>query len=349
MRRSTTRLSTSKRKSQVVKRGGHSEPAPTHAADADLPSMGFPAIESDNTGTECAFGVKPLPGGVCSLPQQVEKMKEFYTTRLAPNQGSGASVPAERVIQSVKSALKCDTESCIYESPEYQQFVGRLEAERTLEERFLPPGPRNTTQLLTNRHIEAVLRQFAREFQDFVHIPFQMIDFAEQQTELAQFDVGPYLRKGYRRFGCVLNTDTSSGRGKHWFCVFLDFTPLTHTELEQCLQRAPTMLRYTDRCTIEYFNSSGNPARPQIERWCHNKEREWRRTLPGLNLWMVQACHFRHQWSHTECGVYALFYIRQRLAGHPYTNFSRYWIPDEQMIERRKSFFRDPGQSDDRD
>lgn len=308
------------------------------------PAIGFPVSESANVATECAFGVKPLPGGVCSLPRDLDRMKEFYTKHSASNPPiSPASLQQPRtVVQSLKAALKCTTESCIYESPEYQNFVGKLEAERILHERFLPAGPRNSTRLLSNHHIENVMKQFTVEFPDFVHIPFQMIDFAEQNTELAHMDLQPYLKDGYRRFGCVLNTDTSEGSGKHWFCLFMDFSALSKKDLYECVARKPTMLRITDRCTIEYFNSSGNPARPQVERFCEDKQKTLREQFPGLNVWTVQSSHLRHQYSHTECGVYALFYIWQRLQKHPYTDFSRYWIPDQQIINQRKTFFREP-------
>ena len=296
--------------------------------------------------TECAFGIDPLPGGICSPPQELHKMKEFILSKKKEKEEDTISLSSlnepVKIVEKVKKVLHCTTESCIYEAPEFRSFIGETKAQHILEEHFLPVGPRNNTNLLSNHNIEAVLNQFTKEFPDFVHIPFQMLDFLETKTELVYLDLLFYLKQGYRRFGCVFNTDVSTGKGKHWFCLFLDFSKLSKQDVENCLHRSiPTLLRCTPRCTIEYFNSSGNPARPQVEYWCINKEKELRRQLKGINSWIIKATDLRHQWSHTECGVYSLFYIWQRLQGRSYIEFAENWITDEQMIQARKSFFRE--------
>ena len=320
----------------------------TLALPRDLRATGAVRVEN---ATECAFGVRPLAGSVCSAPEQLQAM-QAYLRASAPELplSAGADPTPRSTVAAMKRALGVPSEASIYESAAFQGFIGRMRALQVLDERFLVPGPRDSTELLSNRHIEGVLDQLAREFPDFLHVPFQMIDFLERRTELARLDVVDALRRGYRRFGCVLNTDESSGHGKHWFCLFLDFSRLSDADLEGCLARRhgaqaqdalERLVRWTPACTLEYFNSSGNPARPQVERWCRAQEHALRtRELPGLNLWALQASDLRHQWSHTECGVYALFYIWQRLQGRPFTDFAEIWVTDAQMIHARASFFR---------
>lgn len=309
--------------------------------------------------SECAFGILPLSGSICSGPEELKEIKQFYKKKIASNtildnknyniyniynnnnnQSQNSEENELEIIEKVKKALNCSTESCIYKNKEFQDFIGYIKAKNILENRFLTVGPYDSTELLSNRNIEGVLKQFTAEFPDFVHIPFQMIDFLQTNTELARLDILSFLKKGYRRFGVVLNTDVSTGKGKHWFCLYLDFSRLDKAALEICLKSNPTQLRCTDKCTLEYFNSSGNPARPQIAYWCQQQEKRLRKELPGLNLWIIQSSQLRHQWSHTECGMYALFYIWQRSQGRPFIDFTDIWVTDEQMIQTRSSFFR---------
>ena len=47
-----------------------------------------------------------------------------------------------------------------------------------------------------------------------------------------------------------------------------------------------------------------------------------------------------HQESRTECGLYALFYIRRRLEGTPLSFFEERPVPDEAMTAFRQHVFR---------
>jgi len=47
----------------------------------------------------------------------------------------------------------------------------------------------------------------------------------------------------------------------------------------------------------------------------------------------------RHQRGDTECGVYSLYYIRQRLEGTPARWFATDTVPDDAMIKFRKHLF----------
>ena len=72
---------------------------------------------------------------------------------------------------------------------------------------------------------------------------------------------------------------------------------------------------------------------------------------PEITRWVRKMCEggqaepiiilSPHQKQHSECGVYALYYIWARLHGIPYTEFNDdYIIPDEDMIKFRKFLFR---------
>ena len=54
----------------------------------------------------------------------------------------------------------------------------------------------------------------------------------------------------------------------------------------------------------------------------------------------VAVTDLDHQESQTECGLYALYYIRRRLEGTPYSFFFERLVPDAAMTAFRQHVFR---------
>ena len=253
-------------------------------------------------------------------------------------------------LRGAAKELGCSTEACILTHPRFLAFAQKrgvppraVEAE--LKARFKPPGPRDSTDLLDNFKIDAVLQGWAQRFPRFYNFPFCMMDFYETRGALATTDVASILRgeapqtvgagaaapsaRPCDTFACVLNTDVSSGRGKHWVAVFGD-----------CRGRD---------WSVEYFNSAGNPPPPPVTRWMEEaaeKLRALRGAEPGRygqgGVAAVPVTDLRHQESQTECGVYVLYYIRRRLEGAPYAVFQETPTADDEMMGFRRHLFRQP-------
>ena len=233
-----------------------------------------------------------------------------------------------------------------------------------------PRGPVNSTKLLSNFDIDAVLSRWAVEFNGFFNCEYSMIDFYRVQNAFATLSIpeilagriglnlGPHqqnVRRPADCFACVLNTDVSSGPGKHWVSVFVDCRP-----------------SLGNPWTVEYFNSTGNAPCKDVIRWMEETRESleaYRRmcctsgtasdavhsgipdsmeggkvdpnSIDLRKVISVPVSSVSHQKSDTECGVYSLFFIRKRLVGTPYTFFKDYKIPDEEMIKFRKFVFRD--------
>ena len=67
-----------------------------------------------------------------------------------------------------------------------------------------------------------------------------------------------------------------------------------------------------------------------------------RAALPGGrgDVVTVPVTDMDHQESQTECGLYALYYIRRRLEGVPYAFFFEQLVPDAAMTAFRAHVFR---------
>lgn len=293
--------------------------------------------------SECAFDKKTK---ICTPIEVVDKMAQFLAKLNMTQINSIKSPSPEVIVEKVKDMLDCQSESCIYKNRKFAQFIGQKAAKSILDENFKPEGPALTFDLLSNFNIDDVLEQLEKAYKSehFLHIPFQMRDFAkfapterevklraggsfEKELEtrrhnLASIDFAKEYQAGTRCAGVVLNTDYSSGEGIHWFALFID------------MRQKPW--------TIEYFNSSGNLPLFEVMSWMKKTKQK---LIDDLNLLTneiedVIVSRIVHQQDRHSCGIYALYYILSRLSGVPYTYFQEHRIPDKLMHEFRKVFFR---------
>jgi hypothetical protein len=272
----------------------------------------------------------PGPDGVCVSNVTLEVISDF--TADIPR-GALKSTP-KNIMKYAKELTKCDTEYCVLKDPRVMRLAHEKGVISQLKEdervKFKPKGPRNTLDLLSNYDIDGVLQRWAISFDTFYPCPFAMMDFDSHHYKFGDFNFPAMLegklsfngiKKPFNCFGCVLNTDVSTGPGKHWVAVFVD-----------C--RDPTTW------SIEYFNSVGKPPTRPVINWMERNCVELQRCTTGT-VTTVSVTDLDHQESQTECGLYSLYYIRRRLENTPYTFFMKKIIPDDTMTEFRKHVFRE--------
>lgn len=239
---------------------------------------------------------------------------------------------------------KCESEYCLVKSKDFKEFARRKNiSDSELKENegnFKIEGPRNSLALLNNFHIDDTLKNWAKEFDFFFPCPFAMMDFETTKEPFSTIFI-PYVYEGeytlnlgekeIKRkntcFGCVINTDVSTGGGKHWTCAFVDM-------------RDPNLV------TVEYFNSVPNPPRKPINRWLEKTKKELMTPYKNFKgfpvVKSIPVVSVDHQQNDSECGVYSLYYIRRRLEGTSYKYFQGLPIHDENISEFRKYLFVDP-------
>jgi hypothetical protein len=265
----------------------------------------------------CAFNVE---GEICLSEGMLDKLQQFHKKHICKSKCIYDSNMI--MINSIMSHLGVDEQFQILEHPVFRDFIDNDYALRVEKrERFKVSGPWNNTQLLDNNMIDDTMEQWTKKYK-FYHIPFQMMDFYETRGELSKIDIPALIKDGYKTFGCVLNTDVSTGPGKHWFCVMIDARSLPYT--------------------IEYFNSSGkNPYYPVHKRMreiAHDINRVF--DLKGKDrTQVITANNDELQKSRTECGVWSLTYIYSRLENKPKDWFKKAGVLDEHMIKFRERLF----------
>jgi hypothetical protein len=330
----------------------------------------LPGVSTD-TG-ECSEKARRENGGACSSAQVLAVIGDFVKTNASsaflvspvPDDAASddaapadAAVPDDaaasndtsQILRSAEVALGCTTEACVIKHPQFRSFVSQSDLDvRSLDvelgSRFKPSGPRNTVQWLSSDNIDSVLQQWAAAFPKFFNHPYNMIDFEKRGGSLSRVSVDDILegravqslgamqssvRRPCDHFGCVVNTDVSSGSGKHWVAVFGD-------------------MRGKGSWSIEYFNSAGNAPPVQIAQWMENivadlvSFRSANHATYGVgDILSVPVTNVRHQNSNSECGLYALYYLRRRIEGGPASAFRSARIPDEDMTAFRRHVFRE--------
>lgn len=315
---------------------------------------------------ECAFHLGKRE--VCSSDTILQKLSDF----LKDNYDIKASDKKD-IINKAKKVTKCETESCVLSQPEIARSIGHSQIKKELEKNFKPDGPAlDYRTLLNNFNIDEVLNQFVIAYPGFYHIPFQMIDFAEQaisdkeiletykdsidgynmikhkrDQNLATVDIVDKYKHGYRTFGVVLNTDFSSGPGKHWFCIFIDLRNIDSDDSVPKSMRNKATNKHGGGYTcsnrkknaqILYFNSSGNLPLHQVTSWL--SDAKMKLMLLDKDVEIVRVATSRLQADDYSCGVWCLYFILSMLNCVSYTDFRPGKVNDDMMYEFRKHFFR---------
>ncbi len=329
--------------------------------EATLEALGVTTVPD-----ECAEGTDHKPGGPCASKKVLALLIDFVvdmqarsnedeprtkkhlkkiTRERALEQALG-TLPTAAEGEAVREAaelLGCGSESCVLAHPAVREFAAQSAVparalDMELEVRFKAAGPRDSLALLSNYNIDETLQRWARVFPGFFPCPFAMMDFDRNGDLFGSIDMVDVLegdvptnlgteqvKRKSTCFGCVLNTDTSSGPGKHWVAMFVDCRPPPGS----------------GPWTVEYFNSAGRPPPKAAAGWmARTRARLAEHRGDAGTVESIPVTDVGHQDSLTECGLYAMYYIRRRLEGESYTFFFRQLVPDAAMTAFRKHVFR---------
>lgn len=230
-------------------------------------------------------------------------------------------------IDEAKEKTKCRKEKCVLETLNI--------AHDELKKNYKVDGSLDTT-LLNNNNIDQVLEQWSIKFKSFYPYNFNMKEYDKLSFKHGQILNKPdslhtvnwadLYNKGYRTSGCVINTDSYYGRGKHWMAFFVDCR--------------------SNPVTIEFFNSSGNEPETHWIKWMYKTKKELESVITDRDINIISVTKIRQQQSKTECGVYSLYYIWTRLHEISWMYFAKVPVPDQIIVEFRQHLFDDKKEYD---
>lgn len=227
-----------------------------------------------------------------------------------------------KLIRDGMSNICADKEWCWLD----QEFLKR---DSMVQNYYKPPKPITKKTWLSTRDIDRVLKQYENIYNDFSFMGTVPIDFDQVISEYQNISFCPMYhgKGGYNgigggrkimRYGFVFNLDPHDQKGSHWVCMFMSLLPRDQA--------------------IEYFDSYGQSPPKQVNTLARRLKQQVRECL-GIDL-PYKHNTVQHQHGHTECGMYCLYFIYNRLLGKSFETISETIIVDDEVSKFRDFFFR---------
>lgn len=241
-----------------------------------------------------------------------KKNKECYPVKRIRDVESKTKQELYNDLQS-RFQLLCKDESCwvsldfIDKIPD-KQFVHNLKYFT-----FKPKMSGGRWKWLSTMDINFVLKQYELVDPTFRFLGAQPSDFLKLQRNPEQlFNKSVLLNDNIQHLGLVLNIDPHNSPGSHWVAIYIE-----------------------NLNTLEYFDSTGDHFNkyPQIKRTIF-------KICKYLNIdTTIKINKEVHQTGDTECGVYSIYFIIQRILGNDFETVSKSIVKDNAMNLFRNVIF----------
>ena len=184
-----------------------------------------------------------------------------------------------------------------------------------IKESFKPPKPQGKHEWLNSINIYDVMEQYMEKYPDFIFMGPVPIDFQKILTEVANINLKSLSSKK-KKIGIIFNTDPHYMGGSHWISLFLDLTDKT----------------------ICFYDSVGDEPPKECMDLINKllKQANDYKLIKYLNIHINDK---QHQYRDSECGVYSLYFIIQRLRGISCQNVFTNIIRDNEMNKNRDVIF----------
>ena len=197
----------------------------------------------------------------------------------------------------------------------------------------------NPTTWLDNFNIEAVLIQYQYHYRhmykflgvlpsDFLSRPTISNDLCYYK-DICTIEIAKLLRQNIKCIGMVINLDKHDENGSHWTSMFA------------CID--PVMSSFG----AYYYDSTTRPPPQDMFVFMENLKTQAMPLQIGKNAFKIETNKVRHQYSRTECGMFAVYnQIRwlEELSKERPKSFQKLCnekkITDDNMIKLRKKLFR---------
>jgi hypothetical protein len=223
----------------------------------------------------------------------------------------------------MKTKHNCEDELCWVETLKLKKienlaFKPKLPKEWLSCNTSMVPNNNCMNTWLSNLEIDEVLGQLEINVPSFDYLGSVPIDFAKlEDKKINKFTVKDAISNNKTKIGVVFNTDPSYKGGQHWICAFIDL----------------------ESNEINFFDSYGsNGYYPKELDVFFNKLIEEGKSI-GLDI-KIKKNIVRHQFKNSECGVYCLKFITERL-NSTFEEIVNKSMPDDSLtVDRWDKFFR---------
>lgn len=157
---------------------------------------------------------------------------------------------------------------------------------------------------LSTSDINFVMNQYSKLYSSFLFLGAQPCDF--YQIMDVPFD----KLKNYNKIGVICNHDPHNLPGSHWVAVLID----------------------NINKTIEYYDSTANSPTKELKILLN----KFKKMYPDYKY---KFNHLRHQNKDSECGVYSIYFLVQRLLGYDFNDIIKNIVNDDSIFNYRNVIF----------
>ncbi len=256
----------------------------------------------------------------CFTLNSLRKIAKSYNEENPDSQIRGVQTKTKAQLwENIQNRLqnRCNSETCWIK----QDFVKDLKDPEITEYTFRPEMPRNWVKnkytWLSTVDIQEVMKQYERKYPNFSFLGPVPYDCPYGITcELSSVKVKKMLNSGIEQLGVIYNLDTHNQPGSHWVAVFLDLTKLS----------------------VEYYDSYGAEPPELIYQWMGRMKEDMENTFNKSAK--LKYNKKRHQYGNSECGIFSMNFILERLKGKTLERISREKLTDRKMNLMRRLLYR---------
>jgi hypothetical protein len=219
----------------------------------------------------------------------------------------------------------CKKESCWIKHIKQTTAIDDSE----LTDSFAPESPSdwksNPTEWLTSVDINKVMKQYEKAYKCFDFIGPSPIDFDTRLMygecvweELCNFNLEQQIKKNKTKIGIIFNTDPHYKPGEHWLSMFINIK----------------------KGSIYFFDSVGNKIPEKIMALVKRITKQGRELNPPIEFKFDQNYPVEHQYTTSECGIYALYFIVHMLEDKLTEEYLKtHKLKDDYITKFRKIYF----------
>jgi hypothetical protein len=210
----------------------------------------------------------------------------------------------------------CDTDEYCWKK---QSFVKKLKDSEIDMYTFKPTYPKewlkNKYTWLNTYDIYYVMKQYEKVHNDFIFLgPIPSDCPTKIHCELSKLDLMKLKKQKIYKIGIIYNLDMSHQPGSHWIAVYID----------------------NKNNEINIYDSQVGTGTSLIRKFISKIYDNYR--MNNIEPLVIYN-DTRHQYGGSECGMYSMNFILERLHGKTMYEISQMKIPDEKMNYLRKLLY----------
>lgn len=246
---------------------------------------------------------------------------------------------------------KCDTQLCWTK----QNFIKHMK-DRYKEElqkyTFRPNGPKGKNEWLSTTHIDDVMLQYEKKFNDFKYLGTVPMDFDNlPELGIKDLNLAQLIKNGIKQIAVIFNLDKSHQSGSHWVALYANlhnghiyfsdsYGVLPYPEVRKLIKRIALFLKnnlgFKIHCPDKSFCKNKIDISPQSDIDSINKSLSGSGNLKRLTIDYNKT---RFQYDGSECGVYSINFIERLLNGETFQNIVSSKMPYEVINKYRNKYF----------